>query len=279
MLIDTHAHLNFSAYRDDLAEVASRSVAEGMRVINVGSQLSTSERAVAIAEQYPHNFFAAVGLHPLHLFEMDVDESEVSFKSRVEEFQSDSYRRLAARPKVVAIGEMGIDYFHVPENVSTKEFEYKQKWTFLKGVQLAKELGLPLILHCRGSRADEAKAYRDLLTVLKEADYFRAVVHCFTASWEIAQKFLRAGCFISFTGIITYPKTAKLAEVVKRAPLEQLMVETDAPYLAPQLVRGKRNEPRYVRYVADKVAEIKKLAYHEVEEQTGKNAIDFFNLH
>jgi TatD DNase family protein len=112
----------------------------------------------------------------------------------------------------------------------------------------------------------------------KEADFNNGVVHCFTADWTIAKKFLDAGFMISFTGIITYPKTSKLEEVVKKTPLDRMMVETDAPYLAPQMVRGKRNEPRFVRYVADRVAEIKKISYDEVAEATTNNANKFFNL-
>lgn len=278
MLIDTHAHLNFAAYKDDIDEVAGRMLRENMKVINVGSQLSTSQRAIELAEKYPDNFYAAVGLHPIHLFDMEVDESEIPFQSRQESFSAEAYEELAISPKVVAIGEMGIDYFHIPEKIPIREFERKQKWTFLKGVQLAKKLKLPVILHCRSSKKDEAKAYRHLLAILKEADYFRAVVHCFTSSWDIAKGFLDAGCMISFTGIITYPKTSQLAQVVKKIPNDRIMAETDAPYLAPQMVRGKRNEPRFVRYVVDKIAEIKRITYDEAEMMTGQNAAKFFNL-
>ena len=119
---------------------------------------------------------------------------------------------------------------------------------------------------------------QDMLYVLEQADYFKAVVHCFTAGWEIAQKFLKAGCMISFTGIVTYPKTGRLSQVVKKVPLEKIMVETDSPYLAPQIVRGKRNEPRYVRYVVDKIAELKGLSYDEVAAATTENADNFFKL-
>lgn len=278
MLIDTHTHLNFSAYKDDLEEVVDRIAKEDIKVINVGSQFSTSKRAIEIAEKYPNNCYAAVGLHPIHLFSTEVDESEISFISREEDFKNDAYEELAKNSKVVAIGEMGIDYFHVPEDVPKNEFENKQRWTFLKGIQLAKKLSLPLIMHCRGSNDNIAKAYDDMLAVLKEANYNNGVVHCFTADWDIAKKFLDNGFMISFTGIITYPKTNKLAEVVKKIPLDRMMVETDAPYLAPQMVRGKRNEPMYVRYVADKVAEIKKISYDEIAEATTNNANQFFKL-
>lgn len=278
MLIDTHAHLNFAAYKDDVAEVIQRIVNENMKVINVGSQFSTSERAVKIAEKYPGTCYAAVGLHPIHLFEMEFDESEMPFKTRKEEFISENYEQLAKNPNVVAIGEMGLDYFHMPSGVSQREFENKQRWTFLKGIQLAQRLRLPVILHCRGSKEDEERPYKQMLEVLKESGYTKAVLHCFTSTWQIAEKYLKAGFMISFTGIITYPKTKELEKVVKNTPLDRMMVETDSPYLAPQMVRGKRNEPRFVRYVADRIAEIKGISPEEVEETTTNNAINFFNL-
>lgn len=278
MLIDTHAHLNFAAYKDDLDEVVGRIQQENMKVINVGSQMSTSERAVELAEKYPHNFYAAIGLHPIHLFSTDVDESEIPFHSRQEDFNTEKYYELAKNPKVVAIGEMGIDYFHVPVGINKEEFENKQKWTFVKGIQLAKKINLPVILHCRGTNENMTKAYDDMLDILKQENFNNAVLHCFSADWPIAKKFLDEGFMISFTGIITYPKTKDLEKVVKKTPLDKLMVETDAPYLAPQIMRGKRNEPRFVRYVADRVAEIKNMSYDEVEEITTNNANKFFNL-
>lgn len=278
MLIDTHAHLNFSAYKDDHEEVIGRIAEHGMKVINVGSQLSTSTRATELAAKHPGTCYAAIGLHPIHLFEMHVDVEEMPFDSRQEDYQADAYRELALRPGVVAIGEVGLDYYQMPENVSVTDFKTKQKWVFLRQLKLAKELDLPVILHCRPAKDNMAQAYLDLLHVMKEADYFRAVVHCFMGDADIAKKFIDAGCMISFTGIITFPKTDKLAAVVKKVPLEKIMVETDCPYLAPQIVRGQRNEPRYVRYVAGRIADIKGLSYDEVEEATGNNAIRFFGL-
>lgn len=278
MLIDTHCHLNFAAYKDDIDEVVQRTLDDGMKVINVGSQYSTSQRALKLAEQYPGQMYAAIGLHPVHLFEMYVDEEEMPFKTREEEFKADDYEELAKGKPVVAIGEMGIDYFHKPEQVVTEEFETKQKWTFFRGIRLAQKLGVPVIIHTRGAKEQPAKAYDDMLEVVKESGYTNAVVHCFTENWAIAKKILDAGLMISFTGIITFPKTKKLEEVVKKTPLDRMMVETDAPYLAPQMVRGKRNEPRFVRYVADRIAEVKKLDYEEVEAATTENATKFFRL-
>ncbi|MBI5037823.1 MAG: TatD family hydrolase [Candidatus Kerfeldbacteria bacterium] len=278
MLIDTHCHLNFAAYRDDLDAVIQRTRDEHVRVINVGSQYSTSQRAVKLAKEHPGQMFAAVGLHPIHLFDMDVDEGEDSFHTRREEFKTEDYAELAQAPGVVAIGEMGIDYYHKPTGISDDEFIQKQKWTFIKAIQLAQKINKPIIIHTRGAKADPARAYVDMLELITEANFSNAVVHCFTEDWVIAKKILDAGLMISFTGIITFPKTHKLEEVVKKTPLDSMMVETDSPYLAPQLVRGKRNEPRYVRYVVDRIAQIKGLSYEEVEVQTTKNAETFFKL-
>ncbi|MFH1207013.1 MAG: TatD family hydrolase [Patescibacteria group bacterium] len=278
MLIDTHAHLNFSAFKDDLDEVVGRASNAGMKVINVGSQYSTSQRAVELAKKYPGVCYAAIGLHPIHLFELHVDVEEMPFNSRREEYQAEAYRTLAKNPGVVAIGEVGLDYFQIPAGVTKTDFKIKQKWVFLKQLQLAKELALPVILHCRGEKDEMEHAYLDMLHVLKEVDYQRVVIHCYTADFDIAKKFLEFGAMISFTGIITYPKTEKLATVVKRVPLDRIMVETDCPYLAPQIVRGQRNEPRFVQYVAGRIADIKGLPYNEVEEQTTKNALSFFSL-
>jgi len=278
MLIDTHSHLNFVAYNDDCGTVIQRIIEAGMKVINVGSQFSTSQRAVELAEKHPDILYAAVGLHPIHLFELEFDESEMPYKTRAEEFRSEAYEKLSHRKNVVAIGETGIDYFKKPGNINKGEFANKQKWTFLKELQLAKKLDLPVILHCRGSKDEMAKAYDDMLVVLKDFEYKKGVIHCFTADWQIAKRFLDLGLMISFTGVVTYPKTEKLATVVRKTPLEKIMIETDAPFLAPQAKRGQRNEPLYVRYVAEKIAEIKKLPYDVVENVTTRNAIEFFKL-
>ncbi len=278
MLIDTHCHLNFAAYKDDIDEVVQRTLDDGMKVINVGSQYSTSQRAIKLAEQHPGRFYAAIGLHPVHLFDMDVDVEEMPFHTRREVFKADDYIELAKGKPVVAIGEMGIDYFHRPDNVTDEEFTTTQQWTFLKGIKLAERLDVPIIIHTRGAKDDPTKAYKDMLEIVRQSGYTRAVVHCFTEDWTLAKQILDAGLMISFTGIITFPKTKRLEEVVRKTPLDRMMVETDAPYLAPQLVRGKRNEPRYVRYVADRVAEIKKISFEEVEAATTENAVNFFGL-
>ncbi|MFA6587467.1 MAG: TatD family hydrolase [Patescibacteria group bacterium] len=278
MLIDTHAHLNFNAYKEDIDQVISRTLNAGMKVVNVGSQFSTSKRAVDMTQKYPGQMYAAVALHPIHLHETYVDEVEIPFKSREEKFVEADYEKLAKEKGVVAIGECGLDYFHMPEGLDEKEFTNKQKEVFIQHIDLAKKLNLPIILHCRSTKVDPDRAYLEMLEVLKQENFNNAVIHCYTASLEVAKKYLEAGFMISFTGIITFPNAKTLWPVVDFAPMDRIMVETDAPYLAPQTVRGKRNEPLYVRYVAEKIAELKSISFNQVEEKTTENAIKFFNL-
>ena len=279
MLIDTHCHLNFSAFAEDGEEVIKRTLAKNIWLINVGSQYSTSKRAVEIASQYREGVYAAVGLHPVHLFETYVDEVEVPFQSRVEDFDYDKYKELAQSEKVVAIGECGLDYFHLPKEIDEKEVKNKQKEVFIKHIQLAQKLKKPLILHCRGSIDDHLDAYIDMLAILKQSqNKARGVVHCFAGDQALAKEFLLIGIKVSFTGVVTFKNAKQLQETVKSVPLESMMVETDAPYIAPEPFRGKRNEPAYVEYIAKKIAEIKGVDFSEVQKVTNTNAKELFNL-
>lgn len=284
-LIDTHCHLNFNAYKDDTDEVIKRTLKEDVWMVNVGSQSSTSERAVRVAQKYRKGVYASVGLHPAHLCESYIDEEELDniyVKTRQEDFNYNYYKKLAQNNKVVAIGETGLDYTYLPKNCDCdkKEEIKKQKKVFCEHIKLAKELNLPLIIHCRDTHGGALKILN------KEQDgNLRAVTHCYTGNWGEAKTYLGLGFLISFTGIITFkinPKQLDLQkrtlEVVLKTPLEKIMIETDAPYLTPEPRRGKRNEPLYVEFVARKIAEIKGLNFEKVAEQTTKNAIRFFNL-
>jgi len=284
-LIDTHCHLNFGAYKDDHDEVIKRALNNDVWIINVGSQSTTSERAVNLSKKHKIGVFAAVGLHPAHLFEMQVDEQElgVNFKSRQEKWDYNFYKNLAQNEKVVAIGEMGLDYTYNPQEIDIEIIKNKQKEVFRKGLDLADELNLPVIIHSRDTHDDTTAILKEYIDAgrLKR----RGVSHCFTSNWDDAKKYLDLGFLISFTGIITFkPRPNQLAaqekilEVVKNIPLEKCMIETDAPYLSPEPYRGKRNEPLYVEYVARKIAEIKNLDFEEVAEVTTKTAKNFFNL-
>ena len=285
MLIDTHCHLNFSAFKDSYKNVIKRTLDKNVWMINVGSQSTTSERAVKMANEYGEGVYATVGLHPTHLFEMQVDEAEVKvkFKSRKEDWDAKFYKKLAQDKKVVAIGEIGLDYNFIPKNIDFEMAKKRQQEIFRQGLDLADESNLPVIIHSRDT-------HDDLIPILKE--YLgqgklkrRGVLHCFTAGWEEAQKYLDLGFLVSFTGIITFSPRKnqidlqnKILEAIKNIPLEKMMVETDAPYLAPEPYRGKQNEPLYVEYVVRKIAEIKNISFEETADTTTKTAKFFFRL-
>jgi TatD DNase family protein len=264
MLIDSHAHLNFKDFKDDGPQVIADCLNSDIWVVNVGAQLSTSRRAVDIAGRYEKGIFATVGHHPIHAIGS-------SFNS--EEYLKDEYAKLIElSKKVVAVGEIGIDFFHDDNN-----FE-KQKEIFLSQISLAKEYDLPIILHSRNSKDGKRNAYAEILKVLKKEKVERGVIHCYGGTLEEAKEFLALGFFVGFTGVITFPKTEKLSEVIHFLPLERILVETDCPYLAPVPHRGQRNMPQYVKFVAEKIATIKEVDYQQVAEATFNNAKKLFKI-
>lgn len=274
MLIDTHAHLNFNAYKNDTDEVIRRALDNDVWIINVGSQYTTSKRAVEIAEKYPESVYAAVGLHPIHLsqriFKTKVDTEEIEFKTQEEEFDTRLYKELASSKKVVAIGEIGLDYYYRPKGkTKLEQFKQKQKEVFLKHLDLAQELNLPVIFHCRS-------AHDDLIIILEHYNNttIRGAIHCFTGTWEQAQKYMDMGFYLGLNGIIF---KMDLDDVIKNAPLEKILLETDCPYLTPEPMIG-RNEPLYVKYVAQKIAELKNMSIEEVSVETTKNAKALFKI-
>src|SRR3989338_4561714 len=283
-LIDTHTHINFNAFKDDGDAVVSRALDAGTWIVNVGSQIDTSRRAIEYAQRHKEGVFAIVGLHPVHLFSQHIDEEEFEFESRQEEFAYETYKKLAQHPKVVGIGECGLEYFRLPEG-REEEIKKIQRDVFIQQIELAIELKKPLMIHSRD-------AYQDIYDILKSyklqaTSYCGIVIHSFIGSWEEAQKFLELGGFIGFNGIITYkPRKEKIAggsdpgllDAVKQIPLERIVLETDAPYLSPEPNRGKRNEPSYVKFVAEKIAQLKNIAAEEVSRQTTQNARALFGI-
>ncbi|MFH0763042.1 MAG: TatD family hydrolase [Candidatus Omnitrophota bacterium] len=273
MLIDTHCHLDFPEFDKDRDEVILRAKEQGIDyIINIGSSLQGSRRSLELAGRY-ESVYAAVGIHP---HEAD------SFNKQDEE----EIRKLAAAKKAVAIGETGLDYY---KNFSRKE---NQLPLFLSLIRIAKEAGLPLVIHSR-------QAAEDTLKALKEAMPLKAVVHCFSGDEDFLKECLDLGFFVSFTCNITYPaklsnsgrdpaggnnllqrdkKADNLRGLVKLAPLERIFLETDAPYLAPQALRGRRNEPANVKMLAGEIARIKGVAEEQVAEVTSSNAVKFFNI-
>lgn len=266
MLIDSHAHLNFEEFKNDWQQIITDCQKKDIWLINVGAQLETSKIALEIANQYDRGVYAAVGLHPIHV---------AGSNFHPEEFAEQEYRKLiGSSKKVVAIGETGFDFFH-----NDKNFE-QQKEIFLKHLDLAKEFNLPIILHGRNSKDGNKDAYQEILQVIKRYSdrAIKGVIHCYGGTLQEAKKFLDQGYYIGFTGVITFPKTDKLAAIVKEIPLEKILIETDCPFLAPEPYRGKRNQPQYVRFVAKKIAEIKQIQYNKVIKQTSQNTINLFKL-
>jgi len=234
---------------------------------------------IEIANKYNQGVYAVVGLHPIHLYEMEIDEFEqnLNFRSRAEKFDYEKYAELLENPKVVGVGEMGIDYFHLPNDQDPVEIKELQQQVFLAGIKLAKSVNKPIVIHTRPSKGT-VDAYDDVLAVLDKADYYKGVVHCFSGNLEQAKKFIQRGLLVSFTGIITFKNAHVLQSLVKELPLEKMMIETDAPYLSPEPNRGKRNEPSYVRLVAEKIAELKDISYDKVADVTTQTARNFFNI-
>jgi TatD DNase family protein len=251
MLIDTHAHVNFNAYKLDADEVIRRSLDGDTWIINTGSQYSTSKKAVELAQRYKEGVYAVVGLHPIHA---------------QDGFDCEKYKQLARSPGVVAIGEIGLDYKE--EYVSFKE---KQKEVFLKQLDLAQELHLPIVFHCR-------MAHDELIEILSSPSAVNGslsgVLHCFTANWAQAEKYLEMGLYLGFNGIIF---KMSLDDIIKKTPLQRILIETDCPYLTPPPKQG-RNEPIYVKYVAEKIAKIKDISFEETMRVTTENAKKLFKI-
>lgn len=277
MLIDTHAHLNFNAYKDDSDEVIKRSLDNNIWLINIGSQYSTSKRAVKIAEKYQQGVYAAVGLHPIHLetnlIKIKNDFQEIEYETRKEEFDYEKYKELARSSKVAAIGEIGLDYWYKPKTKTKFEsFKQKQKTILYQQIRLAEELDLPIIFHCRA-------AHNDLIEILEAKNReqkrkIKAVIHCFTGNQEQAEKYLEMGFYLGFNGIIF---KLNLDEIIKKIPLDKILIETDCPYLTPAPMVG-RNEPIYIKYIAERIAKIKNLNFEKISEITTQNARNLFSI-
>jgi len=277
MLIDSHAHLNFEDFSSDYQDIIDDCKKNDIWLINVGSQLATSRRAVEIAEQSGRGVYAAVGLHPIHVPGSDF---------RSEEFNPVDYKNLIqSSKKVVAIGETGLDFFHSEKNST------KQKEIFIQHLNLAKDFNLPVIIHGRNRKDDSPRfaggvgnqdAYDKILKILTlrqaQGDNLQGVIHCYGGSLGQAKAFLDLGFYIGFTGVVTFNSAKNLAAIARELPLDSILIETDCPYLAPEPHRGERNQPQYVKFVAEKIAEIKQIDYNKVVEHSAKNAIKLFNL-
>lgn len=267
-------------FKEDGDEVIRRALENDTWLINVGSQYSTSQRAVDIANKYSEGVYACIGLHPIHLEESFHDPEEVGgegFMSRAEVFDKEKYLELAKDPKVVAIGECGLDYFHMnPESIE------KQKEAFITQIEFANEVGKPLMLHIRNNPEDTSRnAYLDTCELLKKYAKVKGVSHFFAGSVEDMQRFVDLGFYVSFAGPITFKPNLKICDyikVIQETPLDMILTDTDSPYVAPMPYRGKRNEPVYVREIVKKIAEIKNLSEEEVASAIVANAKRLFGI-
>ncbi|MEK7546730.1 MAG: TatD family hydrolase [Patescibacteria group bacterium] len=328
---DAHTHVQFAAFDKDRKEVIERAIKNGVSIINVGTQADTSAAAIKLANEYAEGLpaealakagiYASVGLHPIHTEKSYHDKKELgngdsakAFNSRGEDFDYDYYKKLAFDPKVVAIGECGLDYYRLSEETpstdSTSSLQAgsgqakeKQKKVFIKQIELAKDVKKPLMIHCRSSVPKRTSpqngagrnAFQDLIDILVSCRLSLVsppgVIHFFSGTAGDAKKLLELGFSFTFGGVVTFPprnRFDKLTaggnsagdydEVIKMIPLDRILSETDAPYVTPAPYRGKRNEPLYVIEVVKKLAEIKDVSTEEMAEKIFENAKRIFKI-
>lgn len=256
MLVDSHCHLNMlklDAYDNDLGELLEQAKKVGVaHILCVGVDLENAQTVIDIARQF-ENVSASVGMHP---------SEKVNKEPTIEELIT-----LADHPKVVAIGETGLDYHYNDSGLDIMRDRFRTH------VRAAIKIKKPLIIHSRAAHQDTIQIMRE-----EKAATIRGVMHCFTESWEMAQEAMALDFYISFSGIVTFKNAKNVAEVAKKVPLEKMLIETDAPYLTPEPYRGKSNGPQYVRYVAEHIAALKSISYDHVIQQTGNNFFRLFNV-
>ena len=264
MLIDTHCHLNFRDFDQDREEIIKKCQKENVGIINIGVNYDTSKEVITLAEKYD-NFYATVAVHP-----HDVDEPRDKIS-----FDYDKFLELAKYPKVVAIGECGLDYQFCEDDL---EMQKKQQEIFIQHLKLAQEVNKPVIIHSR-------RLFPEILEIIKNSKFKiknlgQGVLHCYMGRWSYAEEYLKLGFYLSFTGLITYARDYD--KVIENCPLDRILIETDSPYMIPNPLRKKdeivRNTPLNVKLIAQKIAEIKRVSLEEVAKQTTKNAQKLFNL-
>ena len=254
-LIDSHAHLDGEKFADDRAAVVERALAAGVvKIITMGDSLESSARSVALTEEF-ESVYAAVGIHPEEVQPMTAATD-------------DRLAAWTAQEKVVAIGEIGLDYYWEKD----EEKRALQRAIFVRQLDLARQLRLPVCIHDR-------EAHGDMMKILKtEGRGLRGVLHCYSGSWEMAAELLKGDWYFGIDGPLTYKNAAKLPEIVQRLPAERILVETDSPYLSPMPFRGKRNEPAHVLYVAKKAAELRGESLEAFARATRENPRDLYGI-
>jgi len=260
MLIDSHAHIDLATFDRDREQVFARARQGGIRaIINVGLDAESSRASLEMAKQYD-DVFSTVGFHPHEASKMKDGDLKI-------------LAELAQDDRVVAVGEIGLDFYR---NLSARRIQEK---AFRKQLDLAAELGLPVVVHCRQAHREVFKILSAWVKSTLSAGRRRwGVIHCFSGDIELAQRYIDIGFYISLAGSVTYPSAGELVQVAREIPLSRLLLETDAPFLAPQAYRGKRNEPAYVALIAEKVAQVREVPREKVAEAAAKNTISLFRL-
>lgn len=252
MLFDTHTHLDDRKFDEDRDTLIPSLKNDGISLlVNIGADMKSSEESVKLAEKYDF-IYASVGVHPCDTENL-TDEDILTLE------------KLAQHEKVVAIGEIGLDYYW-----NEPEREIQKEW-FKKQLMLAKKLNMPYIVHDRDAHAD-------VLEIIKESGYTNGVMHCFSGSAEMAKEVIKMGMYVSLSGTVTFKNAKKAQEVASVVPLDKLLIETDSPYLTPEPFRGKRNNSALVKYTAEKIAEIRGLSFEEVARITMENGKRFYNI-
>lgn len=253
MIFDTHAHYDSEQFNEDREELLCSMEEQGVgTIVNVCASYASCERVTNMVQKYPF-MYAAVGIHPDHVGSLN----EETFAKMKELF---------SRDKVIAVGEIGLDYYWDNES-----HDLQKKW-FIRQLELAGELDLPVLIHSRDAAADTMEIMK------AHAEGLNGVIHCYSYSREMAQEYVKMGFYIGVGGVVTFKNGRKLKETVAEIPLESIVLETDCPYLAPEPYRGKRNHSAYIRYVAETIAEIKGVTYEEVVAQTEENARKMYRL-
>lgn len=263
-MFDTHAHIYAEEYGDEYQTIIQDTLNQGVWFNNVGTRKETSEQCVKIANEYKEGVYAVVGAHPHHASDA---------------FDKNLFASLASDPKVVGIGECGLDYFRLEGDIETAK--QRQKTVFAQHIEIANQLDKTLVIHTRASK-DTEDAYLETLQILgdlkENGTLPRFLIHSFTSNWQICKQFLDLGGYIALNGIITFDKTGVLKEVCENIPLDRLVFETDAPYLSPVPMRGKKNFPSYVKYVAEHFAKLRGIDIQELEKLTDSNAKILFRI-
>lgn len=252
MIFETHAHYDDKRYNNDRNEILQNCYKNGItKIVNIGADMKSSKNSVELSQKYDF-VYATVGVHPHDVKNMSQNDI-------------DTLKKMSKNDKVVAIGEIGLDYYY---EYSDKETQ--RKW-FIEQLKLANELDMPVVIHSRD-------ADNECYEIIKKYCKTKAVIHCFSGSKELALKYIELGYYIGVGGVVTFKNARRMVEVVEKIPLESVLLETDAPYLTPEPHRGERNISNYLTFVAEKVANIKNISIENVENATFNNALSFYNL-